>query len=213
MTGGASRPAAFGAATGAAAAGVARRAPPPRRAPPLGRGEQQRVQQDGDDRRRQDQGAALLRQQAERHAKPGQDEGELADLREARRDAQRFGQRAAEGAAHDQQRGQRLAHHDDRHRRQHHPGGAHEHARTRACPSTFAARPRCLRDVHGPLEPAPRRTLLAFAGVGPGQRVLDVGCGTGVTTAAAAAEVVGLDPSEPYLDHARRHRARPGAAP
>jgi SAM-dependent methyltransferase len=56
--------------------------------------------------------------------------------------------------------------------------------------------------------------FLAFAGVGPGQRVLDVGCGTGVTTAAAAdlgAEVVGLDPSEPYLDHARRHRARPGA--
>jgi SAM-dependent methyltransferase len=57
--------------------------------------------------------------------------------------------------------------------------------------------------------------FLAFAGVGPGQRVLDVGCGTGVTTAAAAdlgATVVGLDPSAPYLDHARRHRARPGAA-
>src|SRR3712207_2323755 len=56
--------------------------------------------------------------------------------------------------------------------------------------------------------------FLAFAAVGPGQRVLDVGCGTGVTTAAAAdlgAEVVGIDPSEPYLDHARRLRARPGA--
>ena len=56
--------------------------------------------------------------------------------------------------------------------------------------------------------------FLAFAGVGPGQRVLDVGCGTGVTTAAAAdlgATVVGIDPSTPYLDHARRHRSRPGA--
>jgi SAM-dependent methyltransferase len=57
--------------------------------------------------------------------------------------------------------------------------------------------------------------FLAFAGVGPDQRVLDVGCGTGVTTAAAAdlgATVIGIDPSEAYLDHARRHRARPGAA-
>jgi ubiquinone/menaquinone biosynthesis C-methylase UbiE len=57
--------------------------------------------------------------------------------------------------------------------------------------------------------------FLAFAGVGPGQRVLDVGCGTGVTTAAAAdlgAKAVGLDPSEPYLDHARRCRSRPGVS-
>jgi SAM-dependent methyltransferase len=56
--------------------------------------------------------------------------------------------------------------------------------------------------------------FLAFAGVRAGQRVLDVGCGTGVTTAAAAdlgAAVVGIDPSGPYLDHARRHRSRPGA--
>jgi SAM-dependent methyltransferase len=58
--------------------------------------------------------------------------------------------------------------------------------------------------------------FLAFAGVGPGQRVLDVGCGTGVATAAAAdlgaTAVVGLDPSEPYLDHARRYRSRPGVS-
>ena len=56
--------------------------------------------------------------------------------------------------------------------------------------------------------------FLGFAGIGPGQRVLDVGCGTGVTTAAVAdlgAAVVGIDPSAPYLDHARRHRSRPGA--
>src|SRR5262245_6957501 len=51
--------------------------------------------------------------------------------------------------------------------------------------------------------------FLEFAGIGPGQRVLDVGCGTGVITAAAdrGATTLGLDPSEPYLDFARRQRA------
>src|SRR5215813_7508725 len=57
--------------------------------------------------------------------------------------------------------------------------------------------------------------FLDFAGIGPGQRVLDVGCGTGVITAAAAdrgATTVGLDMSEPYLDFARRERSRPNAS-
>ena len=47
--------------------------------------------------------------------------------------------------------------------------------------------------------------FLEFVGVRSGHRVLDVGCGTGIITAAAAdlgATVVGLDPAEPYLEFA-----------
>jgi 2-polyprenyl-3-methyl-5-hydroxy-6-metoxy-1,4-benzoquinol methylase len=57
--------------------------------------------------------------------------------------------------------------------------------------------------------------FLEFAGIRPGQQVLDVGCGTVVITAAAAdlgATTVGLDPSETYLDFARRQRSRPNAS-
>lgn len=52
--------------------------------------------------------------------------------------------------------------------------------------------------------------LLEAAGVGPGDRVLDVGCGTGVLTRAAAArvgadgEATGLDRNEGMLTVARR---------
>ena len=56
------------------------------------------------------------------------------------------------------------------------------------------------------------KPFLEFAGIRPRDRVLDVGCGTGVLTAALAeigAEPVGIDASEPYLDGARRHRSHP----
>ena len=54
--------------------------------------------------------------------------------------------------------------------------------------------------------------FLDFAGVKAGERVLDVGCGTGVITAALAERgcmVVGLDASEPYLEGARRDQSHP----
>jgi SAM-dependent methyltransferase len=54
--------------------------------------------------------------------------------------------------------------------------------------------------------------FLAFTGIRPRDRVLDVGCGTGVLTAALAeigAEAMGIDASEPYLDGARLHRSHP----
>jgi ubiquinone/menaquinone biosynthesis C-methylase UbiE len=57
--------------------------------------------------------------------------------------------------------------------------------------------------------------FLEFAGVRSGQRLLDVGCGTGVITAAAAelgATAVGIDPSEPYVAFARNQSPHPNAS-
>jgi 2-polyprenyl-3-methyl-5-hydroxy-6-metoxy-1,4-benzoquinol methylase len=56
------------------------------------------------------------------------------------------------------------------------------------------------------------RPFLEFADIRPRGRVLDIGCGTGVLTAAVAevgAEAVGIDGSEPYRVGARRHRSHP----
>lgn len=63
--------------------------------------------------------------------------------------------------------------------------------------------------VHAHRFDQPARDLLALAGVGPGQRLLDVGTGTGIAAAAAAdlgAEVIGADPSVGMLTVARRVR-------
>jgi SAM-dependent methyltransferase len=51
--------------------------------------------------------------------------------------------------------------------------------------------------------------LADFAGVGPGQRALDVGCGTGALTAElverlGASAVAAADPSEPFAEAVRR---------
>lgn len=50
--------------------------------------------------------------------------------------------------------------------------------------------------------------FVAFAGVGAGDKVLDVGCGPGALTAhllSVGADVVAIDPSPPFLDAIRAH--------
>ena len=78
------------------------------------RGEQQRIDENADDGAGQDQVAALFRQQAERQAAIGEDEGKLADLRQRGRDHQRGGARVPK-QPHDQERRQRFADQDDEH--------------------------------------------------------------------------------------------------
>ncbi|MCY1287514.1 hypothetical protein D9M68_439840 [compost metagenome] len=85
---------------------------------PLDGDEQQRVDQDRQDRAGQHQVAAHLRQQLQADAQADQDEGELADLRQAGGDGQRGAAGVAEGADDDVGR-HRLAEHDDQEGRQH----------------------------------------------------------------------------------------------
>jgi len=56
--------------------------------------------------------------------------------------------------------------------------------------------------------------FLDFAGVRDGDRVLDVGCGTGVLSRAVLvstprSEVVGVDPARPFIEHARANCSGP----
>jgi ubiquinone/menaquinone biosynthesis C-methylase UbiE len=62
-----------------------------------------------------------------------------------------------------------------------------------------------------------RRVLLDQAAIGPGQRVLDVGCGTGTVVVLLKrlhpdVDVVGLDPDPKALERARRKAEREGVA-
>jgi SAM-dependent methyltransferase len=70
-----------------------------------------------------------------------------------------------------------------------------------------------------PEEVAARETYLDLLGIGPGTRVLDVGCGSGVVTRAIAARgatVLGIDPNPGLLEIASEHapeiRFEPGDA-
>jgi ubiquinone/menaquinone biosynthesis C-methylase UbiE len=63
--------------------------------------------------------------------------------------------------------------------------------------------------IHAPRFAEPARDLVAAAGVAGGQRVLDVGSGTGVLAEAAEAaggRAVGIDRSVPMLETGRRDR-------
>lgn len=56
--------------------------------------------------------------------------------------------------------------------------------------------------------------FLDFVGTAEGERVLDVGCGTGhlafaVARRSGAGEVRGIDVAQPYVEHARRHNQDP----
>src|SRR5262245_2302483 len=62
-----------------------------------------------------------------------------------------------------------------------------------------------------------RQVLVEQARLGPGQKILDVGCGTGslllqIRRSFPAVEAVGLDPDPKALARAKRKAAREGAA-
>ena len=78
----------------------------------------QRVDGNGNQRPGQHQALPFGWQQLERHAQGHQNEGELANLRQAGRHRQRRVERVTEGQ-HQRRRSQRFAQHDDGHHRQH----------------------------------------------------------------------------------------------
>ncbi|MNR11248.1 hypothetical protein D3C85_1275410 [compost metagenome] len=78
----------------------------------------QRIGGDGDQCAREQQALPLRRHQSQRHPQRGQDERELADLRQARAHRQCRAQRVAH-QQHQCARGDRLAHHDHQDHREH----------------------------------------------------------------------------------------------
>jgi SAM-dependent methyltransferase len=68
---------------------------------------------------------------------------------------------------------------------------------------SFAVPPEAYSRFMGRYAEPLAEVFAAFAGVGAGVRVLDVGCGPGALTAqllATGAEVVGIDPSPPFVE-------------
>src|SRR5215203_6414322 len=76
--------------------------------------EDQGIERDREDRARQDEALGFLRQEAQRYSQARQDEGELADLRQAGRHRQRRVEQVAEGE-YEKERGERFAEDDDGH--------------------------------------------------------------------------------------------------
>src|SRR5690242_8240682 len=71
---------------------------------------------------------------------------------------------------------------------------------------TFVVPPDAYTQFMGRYAEPLAKVFVAFAGVGAGQKVLDVGCGPGALTAhllSVGAEVAGIDPSPPFVDGMR----------